>query len=180
MPRASTDLRAPRDDAVRTLAARVVAGLLAVTAPALAASDDARSNVYGDPFVQATSGLASCPVPEGPMLTAQEARAEAHWRVERGTSCHRSGRCRLPNSYRYDGELVPRVKQFIERTGRFANTSVWIVGQRRWIYLQGCVHDARQSADLLQAVRGIDDVEAVVDQLGIGAGAKPAYRVVAH
>ena len=163
-----------------SLRARCVAGLLAGVASCGVAADEPRRNVYGDPFVQATSGLAACPVPEGPLLTAQEARAEAHWRVERGTSCHRSGRCRLPNSYLYDRELVPRVKQSIERAGRYADTSVWIVGQRRWIYLQGCVRDARQAADLADTVRRIDDVEAVVDQLGVGTDARPAYRVVAH
>ena len=174
------NLRSQHDAAARQSAARILAALLFAAAPALGATDDERSNVYGDPFVQATSGLAACPVPEGPMLSAQEARAESHWRAERGTSCYRSGRCRLPNSYLYDRELVPRVQRFIERTPRFADTSVWIVGQRRWIYLQGCVRDARQSADLESAVRGIDDVEAVVNQLGIGVPARPAYRVVAH
>ena len=145
--------------------------------PLAVAADAARTNVYGDPFVQVTAGLPGCPVPEGPALTASEARAESHWRVERGTSCYRSGRCRLPNSYLYDRELVPRVKQFIERSGRYADTSLWISGQRRWIWLQGCVRNADQAPELESAVRGIDDVEAVVNQLGVGREASPRYRI---
>ena len=145
--------------------------------PLATVADEPRTNVYGDPFVQATSGIAHCPVPEGPMLTAAEARAESHGRVERGTSCYRSGRCRLPNAYLYDRELAPRVAQFIVRAGRFADTSVWVTSQRRWIRLQGCVQSTAQSAALIDAVRGIDDVEAVVDELVVGSEAPPRYRV---
>ena len=141
------------------------------------AAAEERSNVYGDPFVQITSGVASCPVPDGPLLTEREARAEAHWRVERGTSCFRSGRCRLPNSYLYDAELVPRVARFIAGSGRYADTSVWITGQRRWIYLKGCVRSRLQSVELERAVRDVDDVEAVVNQLAIGSSTLPGRRV---
>ena len=159
------------------LAAACVA--LTVFAAGDVAADDARKNWFDDPFVQATSSIASCPVPEGPLLTDRERRAEAHWRVERGTSCFRSGRCRLPNSYLYDRELLPRVAQFIRRDGRFDDTSVWIEGQRRWIFLKGCVRDRRQALELERAVRGVDDVEAVVDQLLVGSDRKPRYRVAA-
>jgi hypothetical protein len=51
-------------------------------------------------------------------------RAESHWRAERGTSCFQSGRCRLPNSYLYDKEIIPRVKKAIDADGRFSETSV--------------------------------------------------------
>ena len=40
-------------------------------------------------------------------------RKEAHVRAQHGGSCYRSGRCRLPNSYLYDKEIIPRVRQFI-------------------------------------------------------------------
>ena len=64
---------------------------------------------------------------------------EAHWRAERGTSCYRSGRCRLPNAYLYDKEIAPRVVKAIDAAGTFADTSVWVEGQRRWVWLKGCV-----------------------------------------
>ena len=79
-------------------------------APAAAGSAPAeRRNWFDDPFVQATSGLPGCPVPDPPLLTEAERQHEEHWRAERGTSCYRSGRCRLPNAYLYDKEIVPRV-----------------------------------------------------------------------
>ena len=99
------------------------------------------------------------------MITEAEMRAQAHSRAERGTSCFLSGRCRLPNSYLYDKEIIPRVKKAILADGRFADTSVWAEGRRRWVWLKGCVRRKDQSVALEQLVRGLDDVEAVIDEL---------------
>ena len=140
---------------------------------------DGRRNYYDDPFVQATAALPGCPVPEGPLITHAEMQAQAHGRVDRGTTCFRSGRCRLPNSYLYDKEIVPRVRRFIAQDERFANSSVWVLGQRRWVYLQGCVASEAQREALERAVRNVDDVEAVIDELMVGAGGTPRYRVAA-
>ena len=126
---------------------------------------DQRKNWFDDPFVQVTSGISDCPVPEGPMITEAEMRAEAHSRAERGTSCFLSGRCRLPNSYLYDKEIIPRVRKAILAGGSFTNTSVWAVGQRRWVWLKGCVERADQADALERLVRGLDDVEAVINEL---------------
>ena len=107
---------------------------------------------------------------------------EAHWRAERGTSCYRSGRCRLPNAYLYDKEIAPRVVKAIAAAGTFDDTSVWVEGQRRWVWLKGCVSTPEQAAELERIVRLIDDVEAVIPQLIVGtrmpAGA-PVYRLAA-
>src|SRR5207253_1004992 len=100
---------------------------------------DERSNVFDDPFVHVTERLASCPVPEGPFYTQAEARAQSHLRAEKGTTCYYWGRCRLPNAYLYDKEIIPRVATFIRRDERFDESSIWILGQRRWVYLKGCV-----------------------------------------
>lgn len=137
----------------------------------------ARSNVFNDPFVQASSGLPACPVPQGPLLTQAETRAQAHGRVERGTTCYEYGRCRLPNAYLYDAEIVPRVARFIARSERFANSSVWLLGQRRWVFLKGCVPSAAMARYLVHEVRLIDDVEAVIDELMVGTTGKPPYEV---
>jgi len=130
--------------------------------PALA---DQRANYFNDPFVQITRGIADCPVPEGPMITESEMRTQAHVRVERGTRCFLSGRCRLPNSYLYDKEIIPRVEKAVLADGRFADTSVWAEGQRRWVLLKGCVRSKDQAEALQQLVRGLDDVEEVINQL---------------
>jgi hypothetical protein len=158
------------------LAGLLAAGVAAAQAPAAAE----RRNWFDDPFVQATQGLPGCPVPDPPLLTQAEMQHETHWRAERGTSCYQSGRCRLPNAYLYDREIVPRVVKAIAAAGGYADTSVWVEGQRRWVWLKGCVATAEQAAELERMVRLIDDVEAVIPQLVVGApapGQAPPYRL---
>jgi osmotically-inducible protein OsmY len=144
---------------------------------AVAAAGDERRNVFDDPFLAVSTGLATCPIPQEPLLTEQQARSESHSRAERGTSCYLSGRCRLANSYLYDKEIIPRVRQAVLADGRFTNTSIWVLGQRRWVWLKGCVSSRKQSAAIEQLVRGIDDVEQVVNQLMVGTEGKPKYEL---
>ena len=154
--------------------------LLATLAHAQASAPAERRNWFDDPFVQATHGLPGCPLPDPPLLTEKEMQAEAHWRAERGTSCFRSGRCRLPNAYLYDKEIAPRVVKAIAAAGTFETTSVWVEGQRRWVWLKGCVSTPEQAAELERMVRLIDDVEAVIPQLIVGTvmpEGKPVYRL---
>jgi hypothetical protein len=134
---------------------------------------DERRNWFNDPFLRATSGLAGCPAPRGPLMTQAEARAEAHGRVERGTSCYRSGRCRLPNAYLYDAEIAPRVVLAIGAEGGFEDTSVWVEVQRRFVWLKGCVATAAQADALERLVRQIDDVEQVLPELQVGVHPPP-------
>ncbi|MFI4932962.1 MAG: BON domain-containing protein [Burkholderiales bacterium] len=168
---------------------RVIRGLatacaLATAALAANAADEAageRRNWFDDPFVQVTAAMPACPVPDPPLLTEEQMRREAHYRAERGTSCFQAGRCRLPNAYLYDKEIAPRVAKAITVDGRFADTSVWIEGQRRWVWLKGCVARAEQKQQLEQLVRAIDDVEAVIEQLQVGTAASPPpYRTAPH
>jgi BON domain len=142
--------------------------------PAMAA--DERANRFDDPFIAITSGMPHCPAPLGPMVTPAEVAEEAHWRSQRGVSCHTAGRCRLPNAYLYDKEIIPRVKLAIESNGRFKGTSVWAYGQRRWVYLQGCVASRAEADELERIVRLIDDVESVINELMVGTDGKTPYR----
>lgn len=151
----------------------VLAALLGLNAPPATAQP--RTNYFDDPFVEATNALPGCPVPRGPLYTTAEALAESHGRAERGTTCYLYGRCRLPNAYLYDKEIIPRVKQFIVMDRRFAASSIWLVGQRRWVYLQGCVASRAIADELVRQVRTIDDVESVVDQLMVGVDGIPSY-----
>jgi BON domain len=153
--------------------------LVALATPTEAAEPTDRRNWFDDPFVQVTAGLPACPVPEGPLLAQAQMQREAHDRAERGTSCYMAGRCRLPNAYLYDKEIAPRVVKSILADGRFADTSVWIEGKRRWVWLKGCVTHAQQKQALEERVRGIDDVEAVINELQVGTRATPPYRTAA-
>jgi hypothetical protein len=141
------------------------------------AQADGRRNFFDDPFLQVTGALKACPVPAGPLFDDAEVKAEAHARAQRGVSCYMAGRCRLSNAYLYDREIVPRVAKAIHADGRFANTSIWAYGQRRWVWLQGCVNSAVEAAAVEQLIRNIDDVEAVINELSIGVEAKPHYEV---
>ena len=107
---------------------------------------------------------------------ADEIRAEEHARAQHGTSCYASGRCRLPNSYLYDKEIIPRVQRYIRRDGRFGDTSVWVLGQRRIVTLMGCVKSTDQARQMEETVKLVDDVMLVVNELMVGTGEKPRYE----
>jgi hypothetical protein len=144
------------------------AWLLLIPVAAMAqAQDMSQPQQFETPILQATFGIATCPVPHQAKPTPEEVRAQAHYRAERGNSCYQSGRCRLPNSYMYDPEIVPRVKKAILADGRFGDTSIWVEGQRRWVWLKGCVRDRLQAQSVEQLVRSIDDVEAVINELSL-------------
>jgi hypothetical protein len=147
------------------VAQRLIFALIVTGFPIGALSNEERANYFDDPFVPITSAIANCPRQEGPKITRAEMLAESHWRAERGTSCFQAGRCRLPNAYLYDKEIIPRVQKAILVDGRFSETSIWVEGQRRWVWLKGCVRSQDQSASVEQLVRNIDDVEAVINQL---------------
>ena len=157
----------------------IVVALVSLTAASHAAGDGAaaRTNVFNDPFFAVTHGLPGCPVPEGPLLTEEEAKAEAHGRSQRGVSCYLAGRCRLSNAFLYDKEIIPRVEKAIHADGRYEDTSVWVLGQRRWVFLKGCVRTKDEATALERLVRDIDDVEQVINELSVGTSAKPAYAV---
>jgi hypothetical protein len=140
-----------------------------------AAPTPPRTNAFNDPFVQATAALPDCPVPQGPLYTEAEVRELAHVRSQHGGSCYRAGRCRLPSSYLYDAEIIPRVRHYIQQDGRFDDTSVWLLGERRLVTLQGCVQSQAQSEALEKAVWLVDDVMGVINLLQVGT-ARDAAR----
>ena len=78
------------------------------------------------------------------------------------------GRCRLPNSYLYDAEIIPRVQRYIQQDGRFDDTSVWVLGERRLVTLMGCVQSQAQADALEKAVWLVDDVMGVINLLQVG------------
>ena len=159
--------------------APVVAALFLLAGAALAQSGDRgeRRNWFDDPFFPVSSGLAACPVPLGPLLTREEQRREAHYRIERGTSCWLAGKCSDSNAYRYDKGLAPKVDAALKAVPGIERTSVWVTIQRRWVFLEGCVVVPEQAALLERAARAVPDVEVVVPALDVGASARPRYPV---
>lgn len=143
------------------------------------ASSKPRSNAFNDPFLQVTDAIPGCPVPEGPLYTAKEVRELAHVRSQHGGSCYGAGRCRLPNSYLYDADIVPRLQLYLRQDGRFNDTSVWVLGQRRIVTLMGCVQSASQSEAMEHAAALVDDVMGVVNLLSVGSDPQAARYPVA-
>jgi hypothetical protein len=152
----------------------IVAWLAALS---LAAHAQERRNWFDDPFLQVTSALPGCAEPRPPGMTDEEQKKEAHVRAQHGTSCYRVGRCRLPNSYLYDKELIPRVAQYLRMDGRFDDTSVWVLGERRLVTLMGCVKTREQAEQMEKAVLLVDDVMGVVNHLSVGTSDKPKYEL---
>lgn len=156
---------------LRSVLWRFSASLAVVPVVALAQGGPApapRTNAFNDPFVQVTHALPACPVPEGPLYTEAEVRELAHVRAQHGGSCYRVGRCRLPNSYLYDAEIIPRVQLYLREDGRFGDTSVWVLGERRLVTLMGCVQSQEQAEAMEKAVGLVDDVMGVVNLLQVG------------
>jgi BON domain-containing protein len=140
------------------------------------AAPEERRNWFEDPFFQVSHGLPACPVPLGPLLTRDEQRAEAHGRIERGTSCWLAGKCRDSNAYRYDKGLAPPVEAALKAVPGIERSSVWVTIQRRWVFLEGCATSAAQVTQLEQAARQVPDVESVVPALTVGNDT-PRYRL---
>lgn len=159
----------------------MLALLCAVAAPHAANAQDAASpakqNWVDDPFFRVSAGLPGCPEPEGPFYTAEERRIQIHSRLERGTSCWLAGKCSDSNAYRYDKPLAPKVRAALEAVPGLRRGSVWVMVQRRWVYLQGCVPSPALARQLERAARALPDVEAVVPDLMVGTRGKPPYPV---
>jgi BON domain len=141
------------------------------------ADSDVLRNPFHDPVLQVTHGMPECPEPEEPLYTEKEYLELAHERSQRGVSCWLAGRCRLPNGYLYDAEIVPRVEIAVNERSRFTDTSVWALSQRRRVWLRGCVRTAEQSSEIEAIVRQIDDVEDVQNELMVGSQGQPKYLV---
>lgn len=121
-----------------------------------------------DPFAQATGGYASCPPAKPPVLTEQEMRVQAHGRAERGTSCCLASTCECGGAYKRDPEINGRVVAAIRGEKRLRDTGVWVTTMRKFVTLQGCVHDATQKKTLEQLVRRQPDVAIVWNETTVG------------
>ena len=121
-----------------------------------------------DPFEQATAGFAACPTVAPPTLTPEQMRAQAHSRVERGTSCCLAGTCECGGSYKHDPEINAHVAAAIRNDPRFRDASVWITTTRKFVTLQGCVRTTAQKHALERLVRRQPDVALVWNETTVG------------
>jgi hypothetical protein len=153
---------------------KTLSALLLLSCALAQAQPDERKNRFEDPFFRVSSGLANCPAPLGPMFTLEEQRREAHYRVERGTSCWLAGTCKDSNAYRYDKALAAPVEAALKAVPGVERSSVWVTIQRRWVFLEGCAASREQVTQLENAARRVPDVESVVPMLSL-PGEAPRY-----
>lgn len=161
-------VRASVLSAAALLAGAAQAGSGAASATQPTALRQGLLNRGDDPFFQISSQLAHCPVPLGPLESADDWLAEAHYRIERGNSCWNDGRCRLPNAYLYDKDIADAVRRRLRRisakTPGWQQSTLWVMVQRRWVYLMGCVQPGFDVKPMLDALAQSADVERVIDQ----------------
>jgi hypothetical protein len=151
--------------------------LAAQTGMAQEANGPLKQNWFDDPFFQVSAGLPACAMPEGPFYTTEERRVQTHSRLERGTSCWLAGKCTDSNAYRYDKPLAPKVRAALLAVPGVRGGSVWVMIQRRWVYLQGCVPSRSMAAALDRAARTVPDVEVVLPELMVGTRGHPPYAL---
>ena len=159
----------------RLRAAALVVALLAMGG-ARGAAPGAAERVQLDPFARATTGDPGCPVQPPPLLAAEDARTQAHARVERGLRCAMDGTCAPGGSYRQDPALNEAVRMAIADDPHFADTSVWVTTSRHWVTLQGCVPTAARHRALVASVRALPGVERVFDELKVVPRHEPNGR----
>lgn len=149
-------------------------------------ADEPLSNHGNDPFFSISQGIASCPVPLGPMQTDKEWLANSHNRIEHGNSCWTEGRCRLMNAYYYDKEIAESVQRRLRYVSTLdlhwkERTTLWLMIQSRVVFVQGCVAPDFNAAKFLSVLAQTADVDRVVDNTTTQpASGAPPYRTQAH
>jgi hypothetical protein len=138
-----------------------------------------RKNWFNDPFFELSHAIADCPVPLGPLMTRAQMEDDAHYRVERGTTCWLAHKCTKPNSYMYDQPIADSIHAHFTDPHQFDGTSLWITVQRRFVYAEGCAPASFDVQALRRQLEAIPDVEQVFIRVGARARAPVPYKTLA-
>ena len=148
---------------------------------ALAQQSPERRNWFDDPFFQVSDKVPNCPVPAGPFITEAERRVQSHGRAERGTTCWLVGKCERPNSYTYDKDIAQAVQAAFKARNPAPRSSLWVTVQRRIVYVEGCVADARdpQVVPKIEAMLlAVPDVERAIANVYVKGKDTPHYKLL--
>jgi hypothetical protein len=151
----------------------------AASAALAAAQPVERKNWFNDPFFELSHAFPGCPVPLGPLMTRAQMEDDAHYRVERGTTCWLAHKCTKPNSYMYDQPIADAIRAHFADSRGFDGTSLWITVQRRFVYAEGCAPASFDRQALRRQLEAIADVEQVFIRLGTSAHAPLPYKTLA-
>jgi BON domain len=142
----------------RPIVLSIVLAAGAIGHAAHAADDD----YYQDPPpVAATRGIAHCPPPQVRRLTPDQARREAHQRVERGTSCWLAGTCEPGGDYKDDDKVNARVAAALAADARLVTSSLWVETLRKFVTVKGCLADRQQGPVAEALARAVPGVKLV-------------------
>ncbi|WP_084688384.1 BON domain-containing protein [Paraburkholderia oxyphila] len=150
----------------------------ATSTSASAANPDEIRNWYNDPFFALSNAPGACPQPLGPRMTKAEADDDAHYRVERGTTCWLAHKCAKPNSYLYDADIAKAIRETFKGDTSLVGTSLWITVQRRFVYAEGCAPAGFDRAALERRLEAIPDVDKVFVRLRADPQALPPYKTL--
>lgn len=151
----------------------------ASTASVASAASVERRNWYDDPFWALSHSIAECPTPLGPLMTRAQMEDDAHYRVERGTTCWLAHRCSKPNAYLYDKPIAGELKKrFADGDPALAGTSIWITIQRRFVYAEGCVSASFDRDALRRRLEALPDVERVFLRLTDDSRGRAPYKTL--
>ncbi|QCU33336.1 BON domain-containing protein [Burkholderia pseudomallei] len=151
----------------------------ASTASVASAASVERRNWYDDPFWALSHSIAECPTPLGPLMTRAQMEDDAHYRVERGTTCWLAHRCSKPNAYLYDKPIAGELKKrFTDGDPALAGTSIWITIQRRFVYAEGCVSASFDRDALRRRLEALPDVERVFLRLTDDPRGRAPYKTL--
>lgn len=139
------------------------------------AQDAPLKNWFNDPFFALSRDMEQCPVPRGPFMTEAEMKAESHSRIERGTTCWMTGRCKEPNAYLYDTGIGEAIRVQLKDDSLPHGSSLWVTVKRRFVWLEGCVADPASVAALEAKLKEAPDVERVLVNVMHGTDGKPPY-----
>jgi hypothetical protein len=153
--------------------------LASAAASAAVAPPLERKNWFNDPFFALSHTLPGCPLPLGPLMTRAQMEDDAHYRVERGTTCWLAHKCTKPNSYMYDQPIAEAIRAHFADSRQFDGTSLWITVQRRFVYAEGCAPASFDRQALRQQLEAIPDVEQVFIRVGTGVSAPAPYKTLA-
>ncbi|MBP0592734.1 BON domain-containing protein [Paraburkholderia sp. LEh10] len=154
--------------------------LCAQQASSAAVSATELRNWYHDPFFTLSHAIVDCPVPLGPMMTRAQMEDDAHYRVERGTTCWLAHKCSKPNSYMYDADIANAIHTRFMNPHAFDGTSLWITVQRRFVYAEGCAPASFDRQALQQQLEAIPDVEQVFVRIGANPRGPVPYKTLAE
>lgn len=155
--------------------AAVLAALVPLSLPGIGGEE--LRNWFDDPFFQITGAIPGCPEPAGPRITEGDRLVQSHRRAEKGTTCWLAKECERPNAYTYDRDIGAESRVAVQSTKLFQNSSLWVTVQGRVVYVEGCVENETQAAEIEAFVRGLPHVQQTIAIVSGNPVGRQPYKV---